>query len=100
MPRVVPDATFSLDQIRNARRGPQTGFVSERLWASLQFLRDALQIGGTEPRLASGASGLLQSGPAFPLHLFGPTMHRLSVHGQDARYLCLTLSLLEHPRGP
>jgi hypothetical protein len=29
--------------------------------------------------------------------LFGPTMHRLSVHGQDARYLCLAFSLLEHP---
>jgi len=100
MPRVIPDATFSLDQIRNARRGPQAGLVSEHLWASLQFLRDTLQIDGAEPRLASGASGFLQSGPAFLLHLFGPTMHRLPVHAQNTRYLCLTLSLLEHPRGP
>ncbi len=100
MPRVIPDATYPLDQIRYARRGPQAGLVSEHLWALLQLFRNTLQIGGAEPRLASGASSFLQSGPAFLLHLFGPTMHRLPVHAQNTRYLCLTLSLLEHPRGP
>jgi len=100
MPRMVSDATFPLDQIRNARRGPQAGLVSEHFWAPLQFLRDAPQLGGAEPRLASGASGFLQSGPAFLLHSFGPAMRRLPVHAQHASHFCLALPLPEQAGGP
>ena len=100
MPRMIPDPAFPLDQIRNARRGPQARLISEHFGTSFQFLGDTPQLTGAEPRLAPGTPGSLQSGPAFLLYPFGPPMHRLSVHAQRTRYFCLTLSLLEHAGGP
>ena len=99
MTSVVPDATFPLDQIRNARRSPQAGLVSEHFRAPLQFLRDAPQLGGVQSRLPPGPSSFLQRGPAFLLHSLGPPMHGLPVHAEHPRYFCLALSLLEHAGG-
>jgi hypothetical protein len=92
---MVADAALALDQIRNTRRGPQAGFVPQHFWATLEFLRDAPQLGGAQPRLASGASGFLQSGTTFPLHAFRPAMNRLPVHAQRPRHFRLTVSPLE-----
>src|ERR1039458_10811978 len=95
MPGMVADAALALDQIRNTRRGPQAGFVPQHFWATLEFLRDAPQLGGAPPRLASGASGFLPRRTALPLNAFRPAMHRLPVHAQRPRHFRLALPLLQ-----
>jgi hypothetical protein len=59
---MVTDPTFFLDQVRHPPRRPQTGFVTQSFWPTLQSALDLLQIFHTQPRFASGAPRFPQTG--------------------------------------
>src|ERR1700676_3785872 len=93
--RMVADATFGLDQVRHAPRGPQIGSIPQRLWPALQPVLDAPQIGSLQARLASGASGFLQRPSSAFGKLLGPAAHRLPMHSDPPGHFRLRDSLLQ-----
>src|SRR5438270_13647431 len=74
---MVADSAFLFDQVGHAPRGPQTGFVAQSLWPTLQPALDLVPVFRTQPRFASGAPRFPQTGQPGCLELLGPAADRL-----------------------
>src|SRR6266704_225435 len=72
---MVADSAFLFDQVGHAPRGPQTGFVAQSLWPTLQPALDAPQIFRTQTRSAPSPSRFLQGALSAPLELLRPASH-------------------------
>ena len=94
---MVADSAFLFDQVGHAPRGPQTGFVAQGLWPTLQPALDAPQIFRTQTRSAPSPSRFLQGALSAPLEVLRPAAHGLPMHSHPAGYFRLRNSLLQQP---
>lgn len=78
-----------LDQMDHPVRGPQAGFIPQRLRPAFKSALDLVELLRTQSRLASGAAGLLQPSTPIGLQLGRPLTHRLPVRAHPACYFRL-----------
>jgi len=97
MPRMILDATFLLNEVRNPGRGPQSGCIAQRLGTPLQRSPKAPQLWGPESGLAARP---LQTAVSLALPLPGPAAHRLPVHAHLAGHFRWAQALGQQPRRP
>jgi hypothetical protein len=81
---MIADAELALDQVGDARAGPQRGFVAQLLGAFEQQLRQLLLLGRVQQRLAAGASGLLHAPTATAPIGVHPPVDALTNHPHPA----------------
>jgi hypothetical protein len=87
MAGVIADPALFLDQVRDARRRPQTTLVSQSLRPSLQAAFDAPQIFRPQACFASCSSGPLQRPNSTVFELLRPATDRLSMSPDTTSHL-------------
>jgi len=99
MALVIAHTPLLLDQVRNPRAGPQRRFIAPSFRTLAQESLQLLVLGLAQTRLASGASGFLQSRVAFRAILLYPAGHGLSNHSDLAGNGGLVLAPFEQANG-
>ena len=82
---MITHSAFLLDQMGYPVRGPQAGFIPQRLRPTFESALDLVDLLHTQSRLASGTPSLFQPGTPFGLQLGRPLTHRLPVRAHSAR---------------
>ncbi len=95
MPGMKLLSGLPLDQIGHAPGRPQPGAIAQHLGAFLQSAPQLFQLGGQQPRLATGPTRLMQrTGSCFAPGLV-PSTDRLPMNPQLSGDLALTQTPLE-----
>jgi hypothetical protein len=100
MPRMITHSAFLLDQMDYPVRGPQAGFIPQRLRPAFESALELVDLLHTQSWLASSSASLLQPGTPFGLQLGRPLTHRLPMRAHLARYFRLTQPLRKQTRRP
>ena len=85
MPRMITHPACLLDQMDYPVRGPQVGFIPQRLRPAFESALDLVDLRRTQSRLASGTASLLQPRTPLGKQLGRPLTHRLPVRAHPAR---------------
>ena len=95
MPGMKPLSGLPLNQIGHAPGRPQPGAVAQYLWAFFQAATQLVQLGGQQPRLATGSACLTQRAGAFFAPGLVPATDRLAMNSQPSGDLALTQAPVE-----
>jgi len=95
MPFVIADVELALDQVGNARAGPQGRLIAQSLWSAQEQFYQPLPIARAEPRFPSGPSGLPQRDCAVQVKLPDPPRYGLPNDLHPPRHFGLIQSFVE-----